>query len=376
MGVNGVGSVPRVVGIGMAGAVVLVLALGFASGLAAAETAPVNGTITDEEGMGLDNVTVSVGDQETVTDDDGSFEFEPGLGQLGIATLAASRAGYESKGVQLRRNDPETLEVSLNLSIDEDAPMYQNGTLRGTISDDSNDPVEGATVRLVAEHVEAPFVDDDPFVLTDRTDADGEYEFETWPGEYELVASAEGYADVSSDQTVTPNRLRITGLSFSEPRAPVVGSVTDADGTPLANATVADINADPETGTNETGAFTLRTLPGERWIVADADGYHSTSEQFDVGGEEVAEHTFVLERNESATDGESDDVESGDGESDEDPDGETGGEPIDIGSSDDADAADPSTEATSLPGYWESMSMLGVFASALLVLATIAFVRQ
>lgn len=72
----------------------------------------------------------------------------------------------------------------------------------------------------------------------------------------------------------------------------ITGTVTDADGTPLADVTVAS-ETGAATTTDESGAFTLELPPGEQPIGATAIGYEFTTATVDPASTDA--HDFELE---------------------------------------------------------------------------------
>jgi len=89
--------------------------------------------------------------------------------------------------------------VAVHVSAQAEAPNIKTGRIRGTVVDTSDDPIPGATVFL-----QGPTGDR----LTVVTKDDGAFVFDQAPAEiaYQVIVTAEGFADWRSSLTVEPGQ--------------------------------------------------------------------------------------------------------------------------------------------------------------------------
>ena len=140
---------------------------------------------------------------------------------------------------KLKASDPITLEeggeAAANLALDA-AEQINAGSVQGVVYDESAQPIEGATVKLLNEDLE-------PLFHT-VTDSNGQYSFFDIPdGSYYVTATFDGY------KAANPLLVEVEGeiveqditLSVDEKagQAKIYGTVTeDGTGTPIEGAVV------------------------------------------------------------------------------------------------------------------------------------------
>jgi len=156
------------------------------------------------------------------------------------------------------------------------------GTVRGNVSEDNGDPIEGVLITLD---------DGDPATvdLTTTTNADGDYEFlyipvgtytitQEQPENFGSVSDEDGTPDdpaLGDNDGVTNNEIpvKVNSDEFDEDNdfvetadnGSVAGNVSDVDGEPLANVviTLSDgdpATTDPITATNMDGDYSFNNV--------------------------------------------------------------------------------------------------------------------
>ncbi|PCR90931.1 carboxypeptidase regulatory-like domain-containing protein [Natrinema ejinorense] len=281
------------------------------------------GTVTDTDGERVANATVAVGDEQTTTAEDGSYALELESGEY---ELTVSAAGYEdaSENVTVEANSTVTVDVSLVRSDDTDSAV---GTVEGTVTDEDGEPIAGATVSIddkqtttdddgfyefeiqptvgtvdgTVTNADGEPVGDVPITVGDKqtTSADdGSYVLEQGLDEYTLAVSSEGYGDTSETVTVVSGETTVLDITVDEedvepPVGTVAGTITDAAGEPVANATVTAEGQ--ETTTADDGSYELELEPGNHTVTISAEGYQNVSEVVTVEADETNTVDVTLE---------------------------------------------------------------------------------
>jgi hypothetical protein len=170
---------------------------------------------------------------------------------------------YAADGAQ-NETDDTTLNISSTLP----------GSIKGEITDDANNEVEGADVELVD--------DNDQVVDTTTSDSNGEYEFTSVdPGTYTVRASKTGYEEDDRSVTVGSDDHK-TGVDLTLGLGRIQGDVVDENGEGIPDATVEvyDENGDL-VGTDTTdsgGGYRIDDLLlGTYSIKVIADGYETVT---------------------------------------------------------------------------------------------------
>ncbi len=128
------------------------------------------------------------------------------------------------------------------------SPVAGNGSLKGTVVDSSGAGVPNATVTLFAGPVPQPLTNTAAgfgigLPLTTQTDSNGNFSLDTVPvGNYAGIAGAPGVGKATFNTTITLNQTSNVKITLQSQPATAVGSVqgtvTDANGQPVAGANV------------------------------------------------------------------------------------------------------------------------------------------
>uniref|UniRef100_A0A832MMH2 PEGA domain-containing protein n=1 Tax=Pseudothermotoga hypogea TaxID=57487 RepID=A0A832MMH2_9THEM len=180
------------------------------------------------------------------------------------------------------------LLLSISLLITQcAAPVEQpRGSVRGTVKDSENQPVQRATVVVNTTN------------LRTETDPQGSYQISNVPaGEWTITASKNGYTPesklvyVEAGQTVTVNFTLAPVTSTGTVR----GTVRDNNAKPIQDATVAVQGTELQTTTNSDGQYEITNVPaGQRTIIASKSGYVSESKAVNVEAGQVVTVDFQL----------------------------------------------------------------------------------
>lgn len=151
------------------------------------------------------------------------------------------------------------------VSIDVD-----RGSVEGTVTDATGDPIEGATVSVDVG------IDDGNYTVV--TGSNGTYRIEGVPaGTHNITASIDGYTAVTKSIDVPQNGTASVDFTLTPKNGSISGTVTASDtGEQVANVTVSaeDENGNVYTATTgENGTYTIDVPPGNYVVtVADTPG--------------------------------------------------------------------------------------------------------
>ncbi len=139
----------------------------------------INGTVRDSStGLPVENATVSVGVNSTISDSLGKYHL---VAFSGNATIVALKSGYDSFVKSVTINNLQTINIEINLT-----PMSglipPRGNISGFVFDTSGVPVENATVYLAEMNISAV-----------QTNQNGSYLLTAPEGQYFIVAEKYGY---------------------------------------------------------------------------------------------------------------------------------------------------------------------------------------
>jgi N-acetylneuraminic acid mutarotase len=144
------------------------------------------------------------------------------------------------------------------------------GTLEGTVTDSvTNAPISGATIQVT------------PLGASTTTGPTGHYSMTLPVDTYDVTAGAFGYqsqtatgVDVTDGGTTTQDFALVAA-----PNHTVSGHVRDADGNPLANATVTILGTPiPSATTDATGAYSIPNVPEGQYDVRASAGRCNTAQ--------------------------------------------------------------------------------------------------
>ena len=234
---------------------------------------PVSGVVTDEmSGDPVEQAVVTVRDTTT--------------GQT-ATTLTAADGTYALGGISPGTHEIFALKDLLASAVGElvvpgggvaqtvDLAVATAGSIVGTVVDPDGVIVDDASVLA-----RTPTGD-----LTATTTADGAFTFDAVvPGVTSLLVTAPAWAGRAVDVDVVAGVPVDAGAIGLLRPATVVGTVTDADDTPIAGATIgAGSEVTPTTESGADGTFELRNVPaGANAIVASADGFLDSTETIEL----------------------------------------------------------------------------------------------
>ena len=217
-----------------------------------------HGVVTDENGISLPDVIVSVAgmDRTAVTKENGNYS-------LNNITVAEQTITYKLLGYVTVIQEVEIGNFDTRNNIELDVTMLRDiGTITGTITDiETGLPIEGVSIFTNGETV--------------TSDASGLYVFENFErGDYTLEFSVEGYFPGTGSLTANIFEDRIATLDMQlEPKSVIEGIVTES-GTNLAIAGVTVSIGDKETITDVEGKYTFNGLDEEDYtLVFSKDGF-------------------------------------------------------------------------------------------------------
>jgi hypothetical protein len=160
-----------------------------------------------------------------------------------------------------------------------------SGTLEGTVTDSvSGDAIAGADIDVA------------PLGASTTTDANGHYSLILPVGDYDVTASSFGYTPLTQPATITDGGT--TTLDFAldpSPRHQVSGTVSDADGNPIPNATVTILGTPiPPATTGADGSYSFASVPeGTYSVRAEAGRCNDPqTQQLVVDGDETLNFTL------------------------------------------------------------------------------------
>ncbi|MBD3349302.1 MAG: hypothetical protein GF400_08935 [Candidatus Eisenbacteria bacterium] len=213
----------------------------------------ISGRVTDGAGP-VPQATISNGELETVTGQDGSFAIET---PPGVHDLLATKPGHFSGGSRRIALSPGQSLHGLSLTVI-DGACSASGRVTCVGS-----PVPGALVRAEGPGGAAGCV----------TDGLGRYELALEAGEWTLFAGKNGFAACSTETLVLSEGQSVSGvgLSLVDESATVMGVVSDASG-PVRRASIVVREAGSEdvvyrTSSSSTGGYRVRAAHGVAYSI-------------------------------------------------------------------------------------------------------------
>jgi len=152
-----------------------------------------------------------------------------------------------------------------------EAVVTATGTISGNVEDDSEDPIQGATVTTA------------PGGFSATTNASGNYTISDVPvGTYSVIASKTGYsAETETGKSVTENQT--TTVNFTLEEGPTTGTISgwvkNESSNGISGATVETTTGNYNTTTDGSGNYTLSNVaPGGYTVEASKSGYLTEQE--------------------------------------------------------------------------------------------------
>ena len=249
----------------------------------------------------LDVVTTHVasGPTKLTTKTDGAFQFS-GVQAPGYYLLTASKPGFQTQKFLIDSTDlasPTPLKIAM-------APA--TGTMSGTVTDKSGNPIGAATITVTDGTVS---------LQTSSVSSNAQGKPGSWlvngvstPGTYLVTASAPGYGTESAIVPLNAGGKGSSNLKLSKGVGAIIGTVSGDDGSGrvsrLGGITVTATNGTiTSTATTVTagpvGTFTLPDLPvpGDYIVTISGDGYQTQTRSVTFGpgvGEAAMDVTLIL----------------------------------------------------------------------------------
>ncbi|SHF76377.1 carboxypeptidase regulatory-like domain-containing protein [Ornithinibacillus halophilus] len=163
------------------------------------------------------------------------------------------------------------------------------GEVSGTVVDEDNNPISGATISIPEEN------------LSTQTNSNGEYRLGVGIGEHEVTVQAKGY--VPQSESIEIEELgHVVELDFElqrTDRASLSGTVTDVDGEGLEEVTVTlnEIGGDFEEVkvTNAEGYYQFdELLDGDYELTVEANGYQTITDTVTLEVGQSVERDYTL----------------------------------------------------------------------------------
>jgi protocatechuate 3,4-dioxygenase beta subunit len=231
-----------------------------------------------------------------ISEDDGTYRLEGILpGNRWVFALADGYAPGRSAAQVTVQGGAETTGIDIRLTV--------GGEVRGKVTAESGEPVEGAAVRIWPTgrrdpRAPRPLVPPEPA----RSSSDGTFVIDRLQaGTYVVRVEKEGYSAASRPNVVISEGGEVEGVDFVLKRGFAVnGKVLDKKGQPVAGA---EIQAYPQkvqgdwqrhtTKSKEDGSFRLEGLsPGTYYLRAGKSGFGSASKSGVQSGTDGIELTL------------------------------------------------------------------------------------
>jgi protocatechuate 3,4-dioxygenase beta subunit len=201
----------------------------------------IRGSVTDDEGTPVADVTISYGNEQTTTTDSNG-DYAIGVTEEMTYTLTPSKENCLF--------EPESREVTLpgETSGQDFTARCDDFTISGSITDGEGEPLEGVSVSVGTDTI--------------ATDQDGSYTIQVTSGSYTVAPS-------SNRCTFSPSSLEVevppdaTGQQFTATCEPetstIAGTVVDDQGAPLEGVTLSN-GAGQRTMTDSDGTYQLQDV--------------------------------------------------------------------------------------------------------------------
>ena len=250
----------------------------------ATPTGFIAGTVTDTNGIFLQNAEITAGTYSTLTDINGEYEIEV---EAGDYIVSCYLEGYEIPAdIQLTVLAGETAVADFVL-----VEIITTGFIAGTVTDTNGIFLQNAEITAGT--------------YTTLTDINGEYEMEVEAGDYIVSCYLEGYEIPADIQlTVLAGETAVADFVLVEiiTTGFIAGTVTDTNGIFLQNA---EITADTYTAlTDINGEYEMEVEAGDYTVFCYLEGYVVPDNvQITVVAGEISVVDFILQAETGVSDG-------------------------------------------------------------------------
>lgn len=239
------------------------------------------GTVTDSAtGDALAGVNVQAGTAAVATDADGSYLLEL---VEGSHVLRFEKPGYfaQERDVTVIPGQFSQVDVALTFGF---------RSLRGVVTDEDGEPVQGVTVRVAALGLETV------------TDEEGAFALDVPAGEYIVELAKAGFLTKTVAAVVPHGQVTVLNVQLDDNTGRLVGAVTDTDGIPVQGAKVAIAALGLETETGEDGRYEFPAVVVGTWRVSVThDAYFDQASTVTIAFGETTIQDFVLQPKQSVT---------------------------------------------------------------------------
>ncbi|MFQ3548583.1 MAG: carboxypeptidase-like regulatory domain-containing protein [Armatimonadota bacterium] len=225
------------------------------------QTGIISGTVVD----GLNNavagavITTSSGGYLATTNSSGAYSI---AAVPATYNITASKSGYNPQTIN-------NVTVTAGQTITRNFTITaQQATITGTVKDNANNPIAGATVTTNTGGYSA------------TTNANGVYTLSNIaPGTYNITASKTGYDSATNNGVVgTAGQVTTSNFTLTPQPGSITGTVKDSSNNPIVGATVSTNTGGYSTTTNSSGEYTLSNVaPGTYDVTASKSGYVSST---------------------------------------------------------------------------------------------------
>ncbi|TMU87402.1 hypothetical protein FGG79_04555 [Bacillus sp. BHET2] len=233
----------------------------------------VMGTVTDNAMNPIEGALVTIIQNNIpiatdITDQNGNYEI-PNLAP-GSYTVVVSAENFTTETVGV-------IIISGESTVADAVLVPDPGTLTGNVTNDSGDPIAGATVNVQTSS---------SIILTTVTDSNGSYTVEGLaPGNYTISASSPNYQTQLTGAVIESNTITTTNFVLPPNPGTIIGQITSAQtGDPILGANI-EVRFIDSTGavvstvfSDNNGNFSSDQLaPGVYTLVFSADNFQTTA---------------------------------------------------------------------------------------------------
>jgi len=245
-------------------------------------TGTVEGAVVDNStGVLLSGVSISISDQNTLTNTSGAYSIDVRTGENFII---ATKTGYENYISNITIMPGQIIQHNINLTPILPGVLFENGTVTGTVRDnETNLPLTNVSVTIAG--------------ITYVTNADGFYNISMIEGMHNIVAVKQDYENYISEVTVNANNITTHNIYMSLFRRRIEngtlkGIVKNQAGLPISNVSISIAGA--LTFSNSTGGYNLSLVEGTHNLVATLYGYQNYVANVTITPRQITEHNITL----------------------------------------------------------------------------------